>query len=379
MRLFDDKPRNHVAPKGNGEHPFTYTDRSSRLAAANVRDFLERAFSHYPAERQAELVARLRSDGYRAGSFELILHELLRLRGIPFEVEAPKDGTAKRPDYLVGPDGHSFYLEAVLATDESPERVAEHKRLGDLVDIVNRTPSDNFFVGFQIETWGPGQPSAKSITEYLTIKLRALDPDDDSIWIGPQGPQSPEWVWEHQGWRIVFRPMPKKESARGASGRRVVGMISEGLRAMSTAEAIRGAIGRKATRYGAMDRPYVIAVNVLRWPLDDIDCIEALYGTVEAVEHSGDGVMHMVRKRDGVLGPEQNTRVSAVAFFEDVDPWNAGTRKAVIVHNRFAKRPLPFGTLGLPDARYLGGDVLKRDGGKSLGELVRLPTDWPSE
>jgi hypothetical protein len=151
----------------------------------------------------------------------------LRLRGLPREIEAPKAGTAKRPDYLVGPNSDSFYLEAVLATEESPEGVAEGKRLGELVDIVNRMQSDNFFIGFQVEAWGPGQPTAKSIVEYLTIKLAGLDPDDASIWAGPEGYQAPAWVWEDKGWRIVFHPMPKKGEPRGRAGRRAVGMISE--------------------------------------------------------------------------------------------------------------------------------------------------------
>jgi hypothetical protein len=378
VKLFDDKPRDHLAPKENGEHPFDYSDRSGRPEAAKVREFLEKAFSYYPPDRQAELVARLRSEGYRSGSFELILHELLRRRDLPLQIEAPKTGTAKRPDFLVGTGADSFYLEAILATEESPEHVAERKRFGVLVDVVNRMQSDNFFVGFEVESWGAGQPSAKAITSYLTFKLGGLDADDDSVWNSPEGFESPVWVWEDQGWRIVFRPMPKKVEARGRPGRRAVGMILDGLRAMSTDEAIRDAVAKKATKYGPMDRPYVVAVNVLTWPLDEIDCIEALFGTFDSVESVPGRSDRFLRKPNGVLRPDKNTRVSAVAFFEDVEPWTAAKRDAVVVHNRFAERPLPFGRLGIPDARQ-AGDELQREGGKPLGELLGLPLDWPSE
>jgi hypothetical protein len=30
VKLFDDKPRDHMAPKENGQHPFEYADRSAR-------------------------------------------------------------------------------------------------------------------------------------------------------------------------------------------------------------------------------------------------------------------------------------------------------------------------------------------------------------
>jgi hypothetical protein len=372
MKLFEDKPRDHLAPKENSEHPFEYIDRSGRPEAARVREFVEGAFSFYPPERQAELVARLRSDHYRSGSFELILHELFRLRDVPVEIEAPKPGTTKRPDFLVGKGVDSFYLEAIDTTEGSPERAAELKRFGELVDIVNRMQTDNFFVGFDVVDYGPCQPSAKAIKAFLTGKLKLLDPDEESS-------RGSRWPWEDgKGWRIVFQPMAKKAEARGRRDRRAVGMTTDGLRRVSTEEAIRDAVAKKATRYGAMDRPYVIAVNVSPWPLDEIACIEALFGTFDSVESVPGGRNHFVRKPDGVLRGDRNTRVSAVAFFEDVEPWTAANRKAVVLHNRFAERPLPFGRLGIPDARH-NGDTLFREGGKVLRELLGLPPEWPRE
>jgi hypothetical protein len=370
VKLFDEKPRDHMAPRDNSEHPFKYTDRSGRPEAARVREFVEAAFSFYPVDRQAELAARLRSDHYRSGSFELILHELLRLRGLPTEIEAPKAGTTKRPDFFVGTGDDSFYMEAILATEESAERVAELKRFGLLVDIVNRMQTDTFFVGFDVAAYGPGQPNAKAIKALVTNNLKLIDPDDE-------GSRDARWPWEDgKGWRIVFRPMAKKAEARGRRGRRAVGMTTDGLRAVNPEKAIRDAVGEKATRYGPMDRPYVIAVNVSPWPLDEIACIEALFGTFDSIESVPGGRDRFVRKPDGVLRRDQNTRVSAVAFFEDVEPWTAANRKAVVVHNRFAERPLPFGRLGIPDARH-NGDALIRVGGKSVGELLCLPPEWP--
>jgi hypothetical protein len=380
VKLFDDKPREHLAPSENSEHPFEYTNRSARPEAAKVREFLERAFSHCPADRQEQLVARMRSDEHLSCSFELILLELLRLRGLRFTVEAPKAGTAKRPDFLVESSSGSFYLEAIVADEQTPERVAERKRLGQLVDLVNRMQSDNFFVGFEVEVVGPGQPSAKAIKDYLSTKLEHLDPDDESIWIGDDGRvRSPEWVWEDAGWRIVFLPTPKKVEARGRSGRRPVGSIYDGARPVYPDDAIRRAVRAKATRYGEMDRPYVVAVNVLAWPLDDIDIVDGLFGTLVLVDVPGRGLVR-VRERDGALQPDRNTRVSAVALFDEIDPWSAAKRKAVLVHNPFAKRPLPPGVLGIADGRYVvGREDLAREGGAPLAELLGLPPDWPSD
>jgi hypothetical protein len=372
VKLFEDKPRDHMAPKANGEHPLAYADRSGTPEAARVREFLERAFSYYPADRQAELVARLQSEGYRSGSFELMLHELLRLRGFAREVEAAKAATTKRPDFLVGNGADSFYVEAVIASEETAERVAERKRFGLLVDQINGAlQSDNFFVNAEVESWGRAQPSAKSIRGFLANNLKGLAPDDVGI-------SNTEWEWEDDGgWRITWSPMPKRVGARGRTGVRSVGIISERMLPIDPAKAIRGAVKEKASRYGTMDRPYIIAVNLVGGGLQDLDCIDALFGTFASVEVPGGGLRH-IHERDGALRPDKNTRVSAIVFFDNAGFWNIAKTDAFVLHNPYAARPFPLGRLGIPDARHVGGDVLERQGGKTpIGELFGLPVGWP--
>jgi len=381
VKLFGPKIRDLTRYPLNGEHDFEYLDKSARPEAARVRDFLERAFSFWPAERQAEMAARMPTKNYRSASFELVLHELLRPRAKTVHVEPPKEGTPNRPDFLAEMDWGSFYLEAIDANEETPERIAERKRVGELVDLVNQMPSDNFFVGFEIEAAGPGQPSAASIKGYLSTKLKGLDPDDDSIWIGDEGYQAPEWVWEDAGWRIVFRPMPKKAEARGAPGRRPVGTLSERLHLVDGVGAIRGAVKTKATRYGPMDRPYVIAVNLNSFSVDEVDYVDALFGSLVIIDRETEAGFksYPVRENDGSFGwakKPRYTRVSAVAIFNDVDPWNVAQRRGVLVHNPWGTHPLPTGQLGIDEAQYVGG-ALQRQPGVPLWSLLELPADWP--
>ncbi len=379
MALFESKNRTALDHKPNGEREFDYLDRSGKPEAEQVRQFLDAAFSSWPRERQADLRARLVGGDYVSASFELILHELLKRRGRLPQIEVAKEGTTKRPDFFVGPDVPSFYLEAVVATEAPPTDVAAGKRLGQLHDLINGMADPNFFVTLDVRRYGARQPSARAIKSFLRGELKQLDPDSESIWTEDNGFLGPKMLWEHDGWSIVFHAIPKRQDARGKPGR-LVGAVTKGLWVPASDRSVRAAVKAKGGRYGEMDRPYVVAVNVITDHLDEIDLLNALFGT-EFYEDRGSGPFVFGRAGDGVLGNAANpryTRVSAVAFFENVEPWNVARRRALLVHNPYAKHPLPPGTLGIAEGTYAAGPELHtRDPGTSLAALLGLSPDWP--
>ena len=68
---------------------------------------------------------------YLSAFSELILYELLVRFRHRVEVHPPSNrGTAKRSDFLVRSEtGERFYMEAVLATDETDDTAAARSRL----------------------------------------------------------------------------------------------------------------------------------------------------------------------------------------------------------------------------------------------------------
>jgi hypothetical protein len=157
--------------------------------------------------------------------------------------------------------------------------------------------------------------------------------------------------------------------------------VSTGLRASNTEEAIRSALKKKAGRYGTMDRPYVVAVNVLGLAVGEIDYKNALFGNELFVdtETAAGYDSAWIREGNGFWRGEKgprNRRVSAVAFFETLDPWSAAKRPAVVMHNPWAEHPLPDGLLGTPEKRWSDGKVQGIEG-LPLHSLLDLPPDWP--
>ena len=137
MKLFDDIEWHDQDPAGYAESKFAYLNRTGRPEAGRVRQIVEEWFSRYPLHHRAELRSRFRSPNnhnHLAAFFELSLHELLVRLGHVVEIHPQSSGViAKRPDFLVtSGGGDRFYIEAVLATDETVQEAAAQARLATL-------------------------------------------------------------------------------------------------------------------------------------------------------------------------------------------------------------------------------------------------------
>lgn len=76
-------------------------------------------------------------------------------------------------------------------------------------------------------------------------------------------------------------------------------------------------------------------------------------------------------------GP-RNTKISAVMVYGNVGPWNAKEREPWIVHNPWAKTPLPQDLFPLrqfvPDHTT---NTLPEQSGEPAGSFLGLPEPWP--
>lgn len=149
MRLFDEVDRHDKGPARYAEPQFPYLNRSARVMFSRTRQVLEAWFSRYPVSGQADLRPRFRSRNdaqHRAAFFELFLHELLlRLDHDVTIHPSPSQASTRRPDFLAeSPSGGCFYMEAVVATDESEEDGAARARMNVVYDALDRLDSPNW-------------------------------------------------------------------------------------------------------------------------------------------------------------------------------------------------------------------------------------------
>jgi hypothetical protein len=295
-----------------------------------------------------------------------------------------------RPDFRIFKDNEPvFYLEAVLAAPSNAD-VSTEKIKNRIYDALNqRLNSPNFLIAIQRAKGASTiDPPIKPLIRLLEERLNSLDPDAVARQMEQGGWRAlPFWTWQHEEWEISFRAIPKLPQMRGKPGVRPVGSyMKSGW--VEPQEGIRGAIRKKATKYGELDLPYIIAVNALEEFVEQDAAVEALFGdecivATPYMHESGliKSEWHPSRKRNGAFwGPQgwQNTRVSGVMMLCRLLPWSVATQEPVLWHHPQASQPL------LPDAWSLpqrildlpSGKWVKR-GGIEIAKVFGLLDNWP--
>jgi hypothetical protein len=380
LRVFDEIALNDASLAAYATPKFDYLNTSARPEAERVRANVEEWFGRYPAEHAAELRSRLRTDQqHETAFFELFIHEVLTRLGWCITIHPAVPGTTRRPDFLALRGENRLLVEATTVTEAGIVQ-ASASRTATLIDALNRRiHSPNFFVTIHIKYEGAGSPSARQIAKRTTNWLKTLDPDQVSR-AYERTQERAEFTVDEDGWLIDFRVVPKKPEARGRPGVRPIGGRMYGGW-IDTRAPLCDAVRTKATAYGNLDVPFLIAVNVAtEFDADDISVMEALFGR-ETFSIGPRGVSDMRRQPNGAwFGPEgpRNTRNSVVLVVNHFAPWSLASANSKLYHNPFAA--IPCSTDVLPFAYAAAeGDEMKSQLGVSIRDLFGLPESWPRD
>jgi hypothetical protein len=390
VKLFDDFDRTDCDPALYAESQFSYLNRTAKDGSDDIRQKMEEWFLHYQTSEQLELRSRFRSDidtQHQSAFFELFLHELLIKLDCKVTPHPFIPSTKKTPDFYVEPSaGDPFYIEAALATYESADEVAARARINTVYDVLNReVDSSDFFLWLAVKGSPATPPSARKMASFVNNRISQLDPDKIAKLYESGGMNAvPCWNYEHDGWVIEFRPIPKTPEARNRKGVRPLGAFSMGFRFVDDRTPILEAITKKAGRYGELDFSYVIAVNALGFA-DDIDVTEALFGKeqflIDFYEDSPREPIEpqMSRIPDGAwTSPEgpRNTRVSAVLLAIRLSPWNISQCNVRLFHNPWAQKSYCSVLNRLPQV-VVESNHMKRIVGGTIGDILSISASWP--
>jgi hypothetical protein len=385
--LFLPRERADDAPKRATESDFSFLERCSWPAAERVRRFIDDCLANYSEAERPELIARIRSGderAFRSATFELFLHEYLIRKGFLLtpHPELP-GGVAARPDFLVTcPDGSQLYLEAVSATDRDGRRRTGEALLDTTLQRLNDATHPNFFVKIESDGYPTSQPSGRRLTEEVLTWLNGLDADAAiSAMEQQEFDRLPMMEWAHEELVLKITAIPCRVDARGQP-RRLIGMQGSGARWVDGWTPIRDAVTEKARRYGTLDLPLIVAVNVNSHRLSQIDEMQALFGQEQLVfqRDNIEAEPRMERIGNGAwVGPTgpRSRRCSGAWLFHDVSPYTIGQRRHTLYANPWALHPVP-GSLLLSEPRgVVVNDRLERSDGDSLRTILELPDGWP--
>ncbi len=388
LKLFSDITRTDLAPAEHAEPRFAYLDRSGRLQMQRTRNVLESWFSHYPGPHRNDLKRRFEAsveNHFLSAFFELYLHELLLRLGCSIELPSQGPRQSRRPDFLVhSQSGPDYYVEAVLADDNSAKDAAKEAIINQVCDRIDKIDSPDFFVEVSPTGSPSTQPSSRKIAVEIENWLGSLDPDAVREQYEQGGRARATLPVLHQdldGWEIDFRAIPKSSGTREKRGVRLIGMRSSGVKVSNAKEAIRDAV-RGKVNYENLEKPYIVAVNSLSLGTDHVDIVEALFGsevwTISLNEPDAQPVAS--RERDGVwlgMNGPINTRVSGVLVISRLVPWSISESDLTIYHNPWASQPYSGEMNRLSKVTVQPDGTLRWEAGIHPRELFGIPEGWP--
>ena len=373
--------------KRYGEPIYTYYRDSERPGIVAICALLEEWFQEIPEEERLDLQQRFRSPierQHRSAVFELFLHHFLLRCGFQVEFHPDVLGVTTHPDFLVSRGGQNlFYLEAI-AVGNSFREEAETNRMNQVYDVLNNLQSPDFYLGMHIDGAPETPPAGARLRSELSRWLATLNHEEvRKCYLDERYEDIPKYEWNHDGWHVIFEPMPKGDESRSNTSVRPIGMtIPMQARQLTLDESLRDGVAAK-DRYGRVALPLVVAIQLVdEFRVEKIDVMNGLFGQ-ETISVDAEGRTCPGRVPNGAwISPNGpiHRGISAVMAWSTLEPWNFTRIEPTVVNNPYASLPLPNDTLPMSQHivdRQRG--VLVEQQGSSMEEIIGRAQDWCSQ
>jgi hypothetical protein len=391
-QVFGDFDRTDRRVAARNEPLSMFLDRAVGAYWGRTRDLIELWVSRVSDSQRASIASRLRSRDdahFLAAFFELYCHETLLSLGSNITYEPVIPGRTRQPDYLATGESGSVYVEATTVGGSAAE-VARQRRIASLLDVIDQIPIADFLLDIEVESSGPDAPPTGEFRRQIAQWLDGLDPDQiregmttDGISFGPS---TPAFLWREGAWRVQVRPWPLKPESRGVPGFRVIGSssVTEGSGFMDNTTPLRRALEDKASAYGDLGRPFVVAVGTDAITSGDFDVTNALYGHAQVTYRrfeDGRVETESTRAADGAwIGPAgwRGQRVSALLHTRMLRPWLVTQTVPTLWIHPAAAHPHACESGPWSIARLSPeGELAYQQPSVGLPEFFELPEDWP--
>ncbi len=373
--------------KRHGESSYAYWRDSERPPMVAIRNLLESWFTEIPINQQFDLQQRFRSRidrQHKSALFELFLQHFLLRCGFQLEFHPDIQGVVTHPDFLVKKDGHElFYLEAIAVSNSAQEE-SENNRIAQVYDTLNTLNSKDFYLSVRVDGAPDTSPSGTKLRGDLESWLSRLDRKTiQSAYLDEDYEKIPSYKWRHEGWEVLFEPIPKSEAARGTQAEQSIGLtMPMHATQLNLDRYIKEAVIKK-DRYGNVKLPLVVAVQVVHeFAIKEIDVMDGLLGT-EALDLTCNRQAQAAREPSGAWfsprGPK-HTNISAVLAWPTLEPWKFTAVEPIMVHHPCAAHPLPKDAF--PITQYTIDQERRasvEQKGLSMEDILSLAPHWMPE
>jgi hypothetical protein len=344
MTLFPEVNNYSSEKKPNSESNYNFftrvCDSPEMQGMEDARERMKLWFSHLPNKEKIR-IQRDMSEGsdaqFDACFFELFLHELLLASGCKLQSHPTLIGREKAPDFAArSAVGLEFLMEATVVTDKPDDERSEEKLQGQILDMLNSLPSPRMsFAIIELIVKSDQMPSLRRIREFVMRKVDATS--DDVAFL-----QDEMWKYEDARVKLRIRPIPLSKKTWNSN----VGIGPTKIRWGGPEAAIAAQLRKKATKYGKIEQPFVIAINVVsKWTNNLKGVTKTLLGIPEEILLWPDGTSVIQKHLDSESfwyknGAPQHRTVSAVLATR-MFPWSVLRAPLMLYHNPHARYQLP--------------------------------------
>jgi hypothetical protein len=377
--LFEDRERTRTAPLRRGEQLFDFYDSSASPGYNELRAILSGWLAQMPVDDRAELFTRMRYGGDRefgASLSELSIHAFVVGSRCRVKLHPEVPGSTKRPDFAAidQTDTTVAYVEVTTVNPPATEE-AEKNRENPIYNAINdaKVPAGSI-LGYRLVRAGTSSPPLRPLV--AGIELWAHDNAEAAKTKEVSKTfTAGDWTIELDLYSGGSDPEPPTEAIGVAQMRGGV---------IAPHKDLRDALYEKSRRYGALNKPYLIAVADGKNQLFSTNSIhsaltEAVFGD-EIVQFKG-GAAHITHAKNGFWhGPNgpRNKHVSGILLLPETGLWKLREEKwqPVLAVNPWADHPLPDALGEMSRFEADDGRWVFREG-KSFSNIIGLPDPWP--
>jgi len=345
-QLFEESiVRTDTSPIRQGESGYDYLNRAAGDLADERRSRANQLFSAYP-EGKAKFgmwsqVTAKRPDAFDEFMFELTVFAYLKANSVRVdEIEVPVQN-GKAPDFQCSKDGVTFYVEVVTVHD-MPAHLRE----------LNKLQSDLQFL------------KSSGFHGHLTVRRYSDDQRLDEKRIrGELGCaihvhrklESFSYETFQIGWDLKFQ-LQKNTKARD----HFLSSVFYGVRQVNIRERIVESLGQKCKRYGRLEHPLVVFVNIISpSPTALAHSLDAMYGNLaymyDSLSEEGFMTGRWERTPTGVCQLSSGTsHLNSAVFFDSARGCDLVTPACLRIVNPHCEKTMPEVFSTTPTIRVLG-------------------------
>lgn len=378
--LFDIFNRTYLDNANNNYNTYDYYNKSARSDISKFRETLESWFSKYPLLERKDLKSRFKKEFY-SPFYELFLYQLFSKLGYNIIIHPEVPNSTKSPDFLISKDNIEIYIEAKVVTNITKEQEALERKKNEFYDNLNKLKSNSFYLDIEhFEILTNKQPSTKGVISYIEKKLNEIDPDLLSDEIEKYGfDKLPIIKYNKDGIHIIVKPIPVKSSARKKI-KRPIGIYPVEFSWGGAKKSLRDSIDKKAKRYGKLDKPFIICLNIIdiiTFGREDVD--DGIWGSLELTisKNSDDINEKWTRAMDGVFLDNQGARLKNLTgvLVTKIFPANIPHANYWLYEHPFTENKMDFQKIGLK-YNYVDKAHFVDNDGDDLDVILGISKDW---